>query len=344
MTFGLLVAAAAFVALVPMPMRVVAPVVVEYRDAQRVYVTVPGTLAEAVRTGDTVRKGETIARLDNSGVEVEIAKLTSERDRQRLFLANLESRRLQGTVDGSQIPAAKSALADLDDRLAQLERDAARLTITAPADGTVLPPASVPRNPRPTDKLDRWSGTPLEPRNEQSFLEAGTLVCLVGDPNRFEAVLHVEQSDIELVRPGQRARIVLDHLPGEVFWGEVVEIARLDLKVMPRELTAAGDLPARTDQRGVSRPLDTWYQARVVFDQDPPNLVARVHGKARISVTPQSLGAQLARYLKQTFQPLSVPANRRQTALEGSHGRMKTMPVTTAASTSAASHRQTHSL
>jgi putative peptide zinc metalloprotease protein len=216
------------------------------------------------------------------------------------LLKNLESQRLQGVDDGARIPAATAALVDIRNRLAQLEADAARLSIAAPKSGTVLPPPSVPPSPG-GDKLARWSETPLAPRNVGSYLQTGTLVCLIGDPRRFEAVLHVAQQDVELVQPGQPVRIALDHLPGKIFHGKVAEIARLDLEVMPRELAAAGDVPARTDKRGVSRPLDTWYQARVLFDEDPPHMVARVHGEASISVAPQSLAGQLARYLKQTF-------------------------------------------
>jgi hypothetical protein len=144
-------------------------------------------------------------------------------------------------------------------------------------------------------------GTPLDARNLGSYLETGTLFCLVGQPRQFESVLHVAQTDIELVQPGQRVRMQLDYMPGQVFAGAVTEIAKLDADVMPRELAAAGDVPARTDERGVERPLDTWYQARVRFDEQPPYDVARIHGTAKIEVAPRSLGAQLARYLKQTF-------------------------------------------
>ena len=72
---------------------------------------------------------------------------------------------------------------------------------------------------------------------------------------------------------------------------------------MPRELAAARDLPARTDKRGVQHPLDTWYQVRVAFDEQPAHVVARVHGRAKISVVPQSLRA--ARAISQAdVQPL----------------------------------------
>jgi putative peptide zinc metalloprotease protein len=300
LTSALVVAAIVCAAWVPLPMRASAPMVLEYRDARRVYVTEPGRLVERVSAGQSVTKGQTIARLANPDVERELAQLTSDRDRQQLFLENLAARRLQGVDNGVRIPAAKAALADIDERLSQLRRDATELTIVAPTEGTVLPPPSVPRAPD-SDKLSQWSGTPLDQRNLGSYLDTGTLVCLVGQPNQFEAVLHVAQSDVELVQPGQSVRMILDHLPGEVFDGRVTEVAKLDADVMPRELTAAGDVPSRTDARGMQHPLDTWYQARVQFDREPPYTVARVHGTAKISVAPRSLGSQWVRYLKQTF-------------------------------------------
>jgi len=285
----------------PLPMTVEAPLVLEYQGAERVYVTVPGTLKSGVQVGEVVRRGQELARLDNAKVTLEIAELTSQRDRQRLFLANLEAQRLQGVTDGAQVPAARTALADLDQRLVQLEHDASRLSIVAPADGVVLPPPNVPRESSETDKLTTWTGTPLEERNLGAYLQTGTLVCLIGDPHETGAVLHVPQTDIELVEPGQAARIVLDHLPGQVFHGSVTDTAKLDLKVMPRELAAAGDLPSRADSGGVARPLDTWYQALVALDAPPAELLARVHGRAKISVASRSLGWRLARWAKQTF-------------------------------------------
>lgn len=293
--------AIAFVVLVPLPMRVSAPVVLEYQDAQRVYVTEPGRLERVVPAGQQVRAGETLAELANADVELELARLTSQRDAQRLFLENLEARRLQGDIDGAQIPAARAALADVQTQLDQRAGDARQLTLIAPADGTVLPPPKVPAEPRDAATLPSWSGTPLDARNLGSFLETGTLVCLVGNERRLEAILHVDEADVELVRAGQTVEVRLDHQPGETYSGQIVELAKLDLEVMPPGLTAAGDLPARTDQRGRPRPIDTWYQARVVFDADVPPPLARVHGRAKVTVAPRTLAWRLVRYLKQTF-------------------------------------------
>ncbi len=298
---GLLLAVLLAVAFIKVPMRVSAPLVLAYRDAERVYVTVPGRLVEGARIGQTVQPGDLLARLENAEVLLEVARLTSERDRQQLYLDNLKARQLQGVADGNQLPAAIAALADVTERLKQLERDAARLAIVSPMAGTVLPPPNRPRQLSKSEALDTWSDVPLNPRNLGAYLERGTLLCLVGDAARFEAVVHVEQTDIELVAIGQPVRVVLDHHPAEVLQGRVVEIGKVDLKVMPRELAAARDLPALTDPHGAAHPLNTWYQVRVQFDGDPPNLLARVHGQAKITVASQSIAAQCDRFVRQAF-------------------------------------------
>ena len=77
-----------------------------------------------------------------------------------------------------------------------------------------------PRRPPTADTLDAGRARPLK-RNLGTYLESGTLLCLVGDPARFEAVLHVTNSDIELVQIGQPVRIMLDHLPSQMFAGTV---------------------------------------------------------------------------------------------------------------------------
>src|SRR4029077_2077579 len=120
---------------------------------------------------------------------------------------------------------------------------------------------------------------------------------------RLEATLVIDQADIDLVRVGQKGEIRLDELPGETVEGTIATIGELDLKVAPRELVIAGDLPTRTDESGLSRPLSASYQARVqlapsahlALRSGPP-------GRAKTSADPQSLASRLVRYLQQTFE------------------------------------------
>jgi putative peptide zinc metalloprotease protein len=291
----------ALVALAPLPHRIAAPAVVEPAQAQRVYVTVPGTLVMSAQPGDAVAGGQVIARLENLELDLEIARLRGERDEQHRHLQNLERRRVQDPAAAALIPTARESLADSEERLKQRLLDQARLELTAPTAGTVLSPHRRDA-PVAADELPAWTGTPLDPRNRGGLLETGTLLCLIGDPDRNEAVLVVDQSDVEYVAPGQRVRMQFELTDGRTLWGTVREVARLDLKVAPRELIEREDLPVRMDETGVARPAAAVYQARVEFDQPTPPLLSGAPGRAKIHAAPMSLGRRLARYLERTFR------------------------------------------
>ena len=135
------------------------------RDAKRIYVTVPGTLLRAVAEGEPVTAGQTLAKLENLDVTLEVAQLTGQRDTQRLHLATLQSRQGDDPAAAAEIPTAKEALADTEDRLARRNEDLARLTLTAPQAGTVLPPPRLPDHTAgPTADLVRLAAGRAQPR------------------------------------------------------------------------------------------------------------------------------------------------------------------------------------
>ena len=59
----------------------------------------------------------------------------------------------------------------------------------------------------------RWHGSPLDDRNRNTFLDAGVPFCTIGDPHKKEAVLIIDQSEIEFVRTGYTALLKLDAFP-----------------------------------------------------------------------------------------------------------------------------------
>ena len=85
------------------------------------------------------------------------------------------------------------------------------------------------------------------------------------------------------------------------FQGEIVEIAKTDLKVVPREIAAGDDLSTRVDKQGVPRPVKPSYHARAVLDPHSHEVLTGAHGRAKILVGPQSAGQRLYRYLRRTF-------------------------------------------
>jgi putative peptide zinc metalloprotease protein len=284
----------------PLPYRVDTPVTIEAADARRIYVSVPGTLVEALSAGTSVEKGQTIARLENLELQLEIQQLRSRLSQQRLHVQNLSSRRVTDPQAAALLPAATEGLADLERRVRQRSTDGQRLTLTAPAAGIVLPPPRRNLQQEP-GALIGWSGTPLDSENRRAFLETGTLVCLVGDPRRLQAMLMIDQAEIEFVEVGEHVTLCLDETPGEFLEGTITEVAEDDSQIGPRQFEAAGPT-ASLSASGNSRARVTAYRARVEFALGEERLLLGGQGRAKIAVPSRSLGWRLYRFLSRTFR------------------------------------------
>lgn len=301
-TLTLLGIALLTVLFLPFPYRVPAAATIEPADAAQVYVTVPGKLGKALPVGTRVAAGDTLATLVSGELDLEIARLESEVARQRLLVDGLQSRR-----ETSQLPAAQAALADFQQQLATRRRDQASLTLKAPRAGVILPPPALPKVPAAPGELREWQGTPLEEQNRGAYLTTGALFCLIGEPNKLEAVLSISQDDVEQVAVGQPVRLWLDESPTELLEGEVVEIARLDVQVAPRDWAIQNREPTRTDASGTLRPVETIYQARVKLNDQAVPLRLRTGGEAKITVASRSLAWRCWRFLQKTFRFGTVP-------------------------------------
>jgi putative peptide zinc metalloprotease protein len=288
---------------VPLPHRVYCTFEIQPRDAQKIFVNVPGELVEVrVKPGDHVEKDTTLARLKNLDVELDIAKLEGERAQKEIDLESLRSELYNPGDAALQITPLEAVLQSIKEQLVEKKSDFRRLTLVSPAAGVVLPP---PDDKKPTSdkQLASWTGTPLEKRNRQAFLQEGTFFCQIGDPQKMEAQLVIEQNEIEYVRLGQVVDIKLDELPFDNLQGEIVEVANEPLRISPRHLSnkVGGELATKTDEAGAERPQTTSYLVRVPLDDADGLLRIGYKGRARIHVSPQPLGRRLWRMLTQTF-------------------------------------------
>jgi len=263
-----------------------------------------------VRPGQTVVAGEKLARLVNFDVELELAKLTDAVNQYRGKLAVLREQAPREPRALLEIPEIEAALRNVEEQLAARKADHQRLVLRAPRAGTVLPPPETAPQPTAEGCLPTWSGTPFDPWNLGSYLEEGVLFCQVGDPRQFEAILVIEQSDVEFVhgmlargRP-PRVDIKLDELPHRTFTSQVIEVANVELKITPRRLTAkaGGELATKTDPHtGLEKPHETSYYARAPLD-DPEGLFRQgLRGTGRVYVGAMPLGKRLWRLFSHTF-------------------------------------------
>ena len=288
----------------PLPHYVRCDLHVQPRQAASAYVEFPGRLRQIhVQVGDWVRAGHPLVSLQNIDVDIELVRLSSELDQQRTKLGSLRQRAFDDETAALAIAEVEQSIVALEQQLMRRQQHAAGLQILAPADGFVLAPPRKPPGSPDSGQLPDWSGSPLEPQNLQAMLNEGALVCRVGDPSQLEAILAVDQGDVEFVHPGQPVDILLEPLPDQRLRSSLTQLSRMDMKVSPHSLSskAGGGLVTRTDAAGRERPTSTTYQASAPLDDATSQLFPGATGQARIRTGSQTLAQRAWRFLCQTF-------------------------------------------
>ncbi len=290
--------------LIPVPHRIGCSLEIRPRDAVSVYVDVPGRLEQVfVQPGKEVEKGMPLAKLSNLDLQLAVADLSGQQSQYRARLSSLQRQRFHSAEAGEEIPQVEETIAALQDQLKKTQSDLTRLQLVAPASGTVIAPPRREKQPRPDGTLRTWEGSLLERRNLGAVLDQSELFCEIGDPRQLEAVLIIDQTDIDLVRQEQSVEIKLESRPTETYAGTIHDISKINLKVVPESLSsqAGGDLATRTDKSGVAHPLSTSYTARVPIDDPHGHLQVGLRGNANIYTGWQPLGVRIWRYLSHTF-------------------------------------------
>jgi len=289
---------------VPLPYYVAATFEIQPRDAASVYVEVPGELREVHLRAGTVAAGQTIAKLDDCQRRLALERLVSQRAD---LEARVESIRQRAHTDDSallELSQTEESLAALAKQIARLQEDLAKLTVRAPADGVIVPPSSRPAEEHSRIQLASWSGRPLDGRNVGAYLEASTLVCRIAQPGELEAILAIDQDELEFVQPGQSADLFLASRLGEKRVGKIDHIAEQNMAAAPTRLAAraGGQLATQPDKSGIERPLSVVYQASVPLDDPTSAILIGTTGSARIHAGSQPLYHRLYRAACRTFR------------------------------------------
>ena len=290
--------------LMPFPWSIESALVLEPRGVQHVYVKTPGRaelVDELAWPGKQVRAGELLAVLANPDKEEELVNVRIELKMQEY---EIRTQHAIGNFGAERVALEKretlrKQLADLEDQIRQLE-------LRAPVDGTVVeaPRTEGAKLEHLDQKLPQWHGTPLDKRNREAFLQAGTHLLSVAPDDQFQAVLLVDQGDRnDIHRETTEIRLKLDHLPHQVYYGKVAAISSLPVEFAPSALSnkSGGDLATVTDDQGREKLESIAYQATVILDDDTHLLKSGLRGRAKFLIARRSAWDWTWRYLRRTF-------------------------------------------
>lgn len=157
----------------------------------------------AVQQGDRVRRGQTLAVIEQTEIEAEVEQARQARDKakrdyergQRLYADSVIS------LEQLQDLETQAAVAEAALKSAEFNRNYA--VIVAPHDGTVLRRLA----------------------DERELVNAGAPIIVLGTEDGFVVRAGLADREVVQVRPGDRVEVRLDALPGEVLQGTLTEIA-----------------------------------------------------------------------------------------------------------------------
>ncbi|MGB1927944.1 MAG: site-2 protease family protein [Mariniblastus sp.] len=290
----------------PLPHYVHCKFYVQPRDARNIYVDVAGMLnAVDVEPNVYVQEGQRIIELTSKQLDVQLAGMKTQLAASYVRLENI---RQSEVLDASFSQGRQSAEVAVRASNASYERklmDRERLSIRAPASGYLIAAPRVRPRDHELETLDNWNGTPLERKNIGAFLNSGTLVGqVVPDLEKMEAVLVVDQSEIEFLQQQQKVELCLNQIPGTIFHSSTERISPSELVELPPSLSGkhGGSIVTETDSEGRLVPVSTKYRVSVPLANPDRTILPGSTGHAKVRVGSKTIGQRFIRLLNETFQ------------------------------------------
>lgn len=294
----LAVLAAVAVCMAPVPQHVRAPFVIEPADATPVYAVTSGRLVEAVRCGSQVEAGDVLVRLENIDLEVQLAELEGRRARLQARIAAMEARRDEDPAAARGLPTERQSLQAVERQWELLEESRASLTLVAARSGTVIAPPAVEPDAAATEPPPI---SPIEPDQRGRFIPAGTLMCLVGETDRVQAVLLLDDNAVDLVQAGQAVTLQADAIPWQRPRGVVRGVSQQEMTPQQEHAASWARLAAEDAAGNEVDGQRVVFETRVELEEQDPRLAIGGRGSALVTVRSEPLGTRLYRGLRRLF-------------------------------------------
>ncbi len=293
-------------ALYPIPSAINASARISPRSESPVYISTPGQLASLeVTLGQRVNQGDPIAKLINRDIELQYVQAKGRFETQQQVVDSIRHSQFDHPEAANELPAAVSLLEDLEKQLQTRKTRRDALTLRAPATGKLIAAPRRAKHRTKTQSIDHqlvsWSGYPTDPENENCYLESGSELMSVATSDSWDAEVTLEQEQVQRIKIGNHAKLILESMPSVILTGKVTDISRSQYR--PDQNAQRRDDPGAADNMA---PPSTSYLVRVEITDDHPILQAGAMTGAvastRIDSGPISVFGRIKRSLNSVFR------------------------------------------
>jgi putative peptide zinc metalloprotease protein len=258
------------------------------------YAEVEGRMVELnVKNGQYVTKDTVLAKLSNPMKQKEL--LEKQLDQEVNFTKYLFFNRSPERENRAQALRYKEIADKAEPIIKNITDQIGKLTLVAGRDGQVV---GAPHH----STVGQWfkPGKPSDPEHQADKPH----FCEIGDPQKLEAHLILDQSDINLLQPGSTAWLKIDGKAEITYKSEVGTIAPRASDQVPPELSnlAEGEIAAKPDPKtGAAKPMNAVYEIIIPVDNANLELEPGLRGFAKIDGGTYTLAWWLLRWWNKVF-------------------------------------------
>ncbi|MEO0085825.1 MAG: efflux RND transporter periplasmic adaptor subunit, partial [candidate division WOR-3 bacterium] len=194
-----------------------------------------------VKEGDRVRRGDILLELDRKSYEAALISARSHYTQARLSFARLESLHATNLISREAWEAGQAAFDMARAQFEQAQDQYDKTVIRAPISGTV---AQVNIKEGETVII----GTMNNP---------GTVLMVIADMARMQAIVDVDETDVVRVAVGQKATVEVDALPDTSFSGTITQV---------------GYMPSAASLLSTATVKGTTFEVEITLDTTAPQL------------------------------------------------------------------------
>ncbi len=269
--------------LIPTPLRIDGTLVLKLEKPEEIYAEVEGQLVELnVKDGEWIKKDTEIAKLKNPAKEKEMFERQQDHDiawHKAQWYHTSPEREYRAQARQQEEFASK-----MDTTIEKISQQLGKLTLISNRDGRVV---GLPHK----ETVGQW-------------VKPGKAFCEVGDPQKLEAHLIVDQSDIHLIKPGDTAWIKIYGRAERTIKSKVSSIAKRSSEEVPTELSnlANGEVASKPDPKtGTAHPLTAVYEVIIPVDNEDLKFEPGLRGAAKIHGGHYTLAWWLVRWWNKIF-------------------------------------------